>query len=120
MSARILLSGTQLFVRAAEALAAADFGQQRWKVRDTIAEFDSKLPKEKTPEEATYRLSAPTVSERYPAVAAHLDRLARFRAEVYGALVPGGATPEARRQRDMRLRAVAQRYRIPVGGIGAE
>jgi hypothetical protein len=118
MSARILLSGTQLFVRAAEALAAADFGQQRWKVRDTIAEFDSKLPKEKTPEEATYRLSAPTVSERYPAVASHLDRLARFRAEVYGALVPGGATPEARRQRDMRLRDVARRYGIPIGGIG--
>jgi hypothetical protein len=118
MSARLLLSGTQLFVRAAEALAAADFGQQRWKVRDTIAEFDSMLPREKTPEEATYRVSAPTVAESFPAVAAHLDRLAQFRAEVYGALVPGGATAESRRQRDARLRDVARRYGLPAGGIG--
>jgi hypothetical protein len=120
MSARILLSGTRLFVLAAEGLAAADFGQQRWKVRDTIAEFDGDLSREKTPEEATYRVSAPTVFERYPAIAATLDRLARFRAEVYGALVPGGATREARRDRDERLRAVARRYGIPSGGIGNE
>lgn len=120
MSARILLSGTRLFVRSAEGLAAADFGQQRWKVRDTIAEFDGNLPREVTPEEATYRVSAPTVSERYPAIAATLDRLARFRTEVYGALVPGGATLRARQDRDARLRAVVQRYGIPSRGIGAE
>lgn len=117
-SARILLSGTRLFVLAAEAVAAADFGQQRWKVRDTIAEFDSSLARDKALEEATYRVSAPTVAERYPEVAAHLDRFARFRAEVYGALVPGGATREARRDRNSRLREVARRYGLPVEGIG--
>jgi hypothetical protein len=120
MSARILLSGTRLFVVAAEGLAAADFGQQRWKVRDTIADFDSSLSREKTQEEATYRVSAPTVSERYPTIAGTLDRLARFRAEVYGALVPGGATREARKERNARLTAVAQRYGVPFRGIGAE
>ena len=117
-SARILLSGTRLFVVAAEAVVAADFGQQRWKVRDTIAEFDASLSREIALEEATYRVAAPTVAERHPEVAAHLDRLARFRAEVYGALVPGGATPEARRDRDARLREVARRYGLPVEGIG--
>jgi hypothetical protein len=119
-SARILLSGTRLFVLAAEALAASDFGQQRWKVRDTIAEFDSSLSREKALEEATYRVSAPTVAERYPEVAAHLDRLARFRTEVYGALVPGGVTRETRRDRDSRLREVARRYGLPVEGIGGK
>jgi hypothetical protein len=117
-SARILLAGTRLFVVAAEAVVAADFGQQRWKVRDTIAEFDASLSREIALEEATYRVSAPTVAERHPEVAAHLDRLARFRAEVYGALVPGGATPEARRDRNARLREVARRYGLPVEGIG--
>ena len=117
-SARILLAGTRLFVVAAEAVAAADFGQQRWKVRDTIAEFDASLSRDIALEEATYRVSAPTVAERHPEAAAHLDRLARFRAEVYGALVPGGATPEARRDRDSRLREVARRYGLPVEGIG--
>jgi hypothetical protein len=118
-SARILLAGTRLFVVAAEAVVAADFGQQRWKVRDTIAEFDASLSRDIALEEATYRVSAPTVAGRHPEVAAHLDRLARFRAEVYGALVPGGATPEARRERDSRLREVARRYGLPVDGIGA-
>lgn len=119
-SARILLSGTRLFVLSAEGLAAADFGQQRWKVRDTIAEFDASLSRDKTQAEATYRVAAPTVSERYPAIAENLDRLARFRAEVYGALVPGGATTESRRQRNSLLRAVAERYRISSRGIGVE
>jgi hypothetical protein len=107
-------------VLAAEGLAAADFGQQRWKVRDTIAEFDSSLDRDKSPEEATYQVSAPTVSEAFPTIAAALDRLARFRTEVYGALVTGGATGEARRERNARLRAVAQRYGIPFRGIGAD
>ena len=119
-SARILLSGTRLFVLAAEGLAAADFGQQRWKVRDTIAEFDSSLDREKTPDEATYQVSAPTVSEAFPTIAATLDRLARFRTEVFGALVTGGATAQTRRERNARLTAVAQRYGIPFRGIGAE
>ena len=117
-SARILLSGTRLFVRAGEALAASDFGQQRWKVRDTIEEFDSSLTREKPLEESTQRVSAPTVTERYPAVGAHLDRVTRFRLEVYGALEGGGAKPAARRERDARLREVARRYGISPGRIG--
>ena len=120
MSARILLSGTRLFVLAAEGLAAADFGQQRWKVRDSIAEFDSSLNRDKTPEEATYQVSAPTVSEAFPTIAATLDRLARFRTEVFSALATGGASREARRERNARLTAVAQRYGISFRGIGAE
>jgi hypothetical protein len=47
-----------------------------------------------------------------------LDRLARFRIEVFEALIPGAVTPEAVRQRDERLRAVARRYGLPVAGIG--
>ena len=117
-SARILLSGTRLFARAGEALAASDFGQQRWKVRDTIEEFDSSLSREKAVDESTHRVSAPTVTERYPSVAAHLDRVTQFRLEVYGALVGGGATPGARRERDARLREVARRYGLSTGGIG--
>jgi len=117
-SARILLSGTRLFARAMEALALSDFGQQRWKVRDTIEEFDTSLSREKPLEESTHRVSAPTFAERYPAAAEHLDRVTRFRLEVYGALVGGGATSEARRERDDRLARVARRYGLPGGGIG--
>ena len=117
-SARIQLSGTRLYVRAGEALAASDFGQQRWKVRDTIEEFDSSLSREKPLEESTLRVSAPTVTERYPSVGAHLDRVTQFRLEVYGALEGGGATPEARHERDARLREVARRYGLSTGGIG--
>jgi hypothetical protein len=102
-----------------EALAASVFGQQRWKVRDTIEEFDSSLPREKGVEESTHRVSAPTFVERYPAAAAHLDRVTRFRLEVYGALVGGGATPEARRERNARLSRVARRYGLAGEGIGA-
>jgi hypothetical protein len=117
-SARILLSGTRLFVKAGEALAASDFGQQRWKVRDTIEEFDASLSREKPLEESTQRVSAPTVTERYPAIGDHLDRVTRFRLEVYGALEGGGATPAARRERDARLREVARRYGLSPEGIG--
>jgi hypothetical protein len=117
-SARILLSGTRLFVRAGEALAASDFGQQRWKVRDTIEEFDSSLSREKALEESTHPISAPILTERYPGVGAQLDRVTRFRLEVYGALEGGGATPEARRRRDEKLREVAKRYGLSTEGIG--
>jgi hypothetical protein len=117
-SARILLSGTRLFVRAGEALAASDFGQQRWKVRDTIEEFDSSLSREKSLEESTHAVSAPILTERYPVVGAQLDRVTRFRLEVYGALEGGGATPEARQGRDEKLREVAKRYGLSTEGIG--
>jgi hypothetical protein len=120
VSARILLSGTRLFVRAAEDLARSDFGQQRWRVRDTIGEFDRSFATEQLFEEATYRVSAPTVGAVYPAVTESLDRLTRFRAEVFQALIPGGQSAESRRERDERARAVARRYGLPAEGIGAE
>jgi len=114
VSARILLSGTRLFVRAAEDLVASDFGQQRWKVKATIAEFDATLSREKELEESTYRASAPEFTRIYPAVAAQLDRISRFRAELYEALIPGGATAAARRERDTQVRDLARRYGLPV------
>lgn len=118
VSARILRSGTRLFALAAEDLAAASFGQQRWRVRDTVAEFDRSYASERPPEQSTYRVSAPTVAASYPELAEHLDRLARFRVEVFDALVSGGGSIEAKRLRDERLRSVARRYGLPQEGIG--
>jgi hypothetical protein len=118
LSSRILASGTRLVVLAAADLASADFAEQRWKVRKTVAEFDpSSGPS--TPAEALYSVAAPSVASAFPAITAVLDRLERFRAEVFEALIPGGATAEAARQRDEGLRAVARRYGLPVSGIGS-
>jgi hypothetical protein len=116
-SARILASGTRLFASAAEDLAAADFGQQRWRVRDTVAEFDRSYAAERPPPDSTYRAAARTMTEKYPRVAEHLDRIARFRAEIFVALVEGGQTEEARRQRHDRVAEVARRYGVPTEGI---
>ncbi|MEO8432040.1 MAG: hypothetical protein ABI592_11070 [Acidobacteriota bacterium] len=117
VSARILSSGTRLFAAAAEDLAAADFGQQRWRVRDTVAEFDRSYASEKPPPDSTYWAGARTVTGKYPGVGEHLDRIARFRGEIFAALVPGGETEDARRQRHDRVCAVARRYGIPTKGI---
>ncbi|MEO8190696.1 MAG: hypothetical protein ABI682_10185 [Acidobacteriota bacterium] len=117
VSSRILSAGTRLFASAAEDLAASDFGQQRWKVRTTVAEFDRSYAAERPPQDFTYRSSAPTVLQRYPGYAEHLDRLARFRLEVFLALVPGGETPAASRERDARIADVARRYGIVPRGI---
>jgi len=118
VSSRILASGTRLFALAAAGLASSDFAEQRWKVRKIITEFDpSSAPV--TPAEALYDAAAPAVASAYPSTVACLDRLARFRAEVFEALIPGSATPEAVRRRDESLRAVARRYGLPAEGIGA-
>jgi len=118
VSSRILASGTRLFALAAAGLASSDFAEQRWKVRKIITEFDpSSAPV--TPAEALYDAAAPAVASAYPSTTACLDRLARFRAEVFEALIPGSATPEAVRRRDGSLRAVARRYGLPAEGIGA-
>jgi len=117
-SARILLAGTRLFVLAAEDLAASDFGQQRWRVKKTVEEFDKSFTLERPLEESTYRLAAPTVSSRFPVVAEQLDRLRRFRTELFEALLSGGETAEVRRQRDERVRALAKRWGLPTEGIG--
>ncbi len=138
VSAKILLAGTALFIATAEDLADSDFGQQRWRVRKTIAEFDHSFAGgfgeagAATPAQAiapkapgtirplTYRTSAPTVAKAFPLITEQLDLLARFRIDVFDALVSGGETPQARRQRDSRLREVAWRYRLPVQGIGGQ
>lgn len=117
VSARMLASGTKLFALAAANLATASFAEQRWKVRKTIAEFDPATA-DSSPADALYAAAAPAVASAYPSITATLDRLARFRAEVFEALIPGGATGEAARRRDGRLRDVARRYGLPAGGIG--
>jgi hypothetical protein len=116
ISSRILASGTKLFVLAAEDLVSSDFAEQRWKVRETVRDFDPSQGPAK-PGEALYSSAGP-VGAAYPTMAAALDRLIRFRRDVFEALVPGGATPVAARSRDERLRAVARRYGLPVKGIG--
>jgi len=116
VSSRILASGTRLFALAAEGLISSDFSEQRWKVRKILTDFDpASAPV--TPAEALYAAAAPAVASAYPSTTACLDRLAKFRAEVFGALIPGGATSESRRQRDQRLRAVARRYGLPAEDI---
>lgn len=116
VSARILSAGTRLFASAAEDLAASDFGQQRWRVKTTVADFDRSYAAERPPQDSSYRSAAPTITRRYPAVAEHLDRLTRFRIEIYGALISGGETESARRERDARIAAVARRYGLAAGG----
>ncbi|MFN2387155.1 MAG: hypothetical protein ABR576_12885 [Thermoanaerobaculia bacterium] len=137
VSARILTSGTALFIRSAEALAGTNFGEQRWRVMDTIALFDRSFagefgqtssPEPEPPEPASqdaaslrpvsYRTSAPVVMEISPVLADRLDRLSRFRGEVFESLIPGGVSPEARRQRDAGLRELARRYGLSEEGIG--
>jgi hypothetical protein len=127
VSTRILLSGTALFIQSAQDLAEANFGEQRWRVMETIKEFDlgfaggfvagdPATPGALSPR--AYQSEAPAVVEAYADVADRLDRLARFRLEVFEALVPGGQTLSARHERDERLRTVARRYGLPAEGIG--
>ena len=119
VSARILSTGTRLLAAAAEDLAASDFGEQRWKVRQTVAEFDRQYGADRPPEDVSYRDAAPTIAERYPRIADHLDRLSRFRAEVFDAMLAGGETEAARQERSARLTEVARRYGIPASSIRA-
>ncbi len=119
VSARILTAGTRLFASAAEDLAAADFGQQRWRVRQTVQDFDRSYASGRPAPESAYRQTATVLTSRHPRAAAALDRLARFRAEVFGALLPGGDDLGSRKKRAERLREVARRYGIPSGGIDA-
>lgn len=141
VSAKILSSGTALFVRAAEALAGGSFGEQRWRVMDTIGQFDhafagdfgqtQAVPAPGTEAEAaapetgalrpvSYGSSAPAVVALAPLVTEQLDLLSRFRIDVFEALIPGGWNAETRRQRDAQLREVAKRYGLPEEGIGGE
>jgi len=118
VSARILLAGTRLFALAAEDLAASDFGQQRWRVKKTVEEFDRSFALDRPMEQSTYRVAAPTLASRYAIVADPLDRLAHFRAELFEALVAGGQTPQTRGARDERAKQLARRWGLPAEGIG--
>ena len=117
-SAAIFFKGARLFVSAAEDLAASNFGDQRWRVRQTVTDFDRAVSSPAVEARPTYRALAPTIAEKYPAIADHLDRIGGFRVEVFDALTVGGQTPEMRRERDERLTGVARRYGIPTQGIG--
>lgn len=115
---RLLVSGTRLFVLAAADLATPGFGEQRWRIRQTVADFDRSWESE-SPGDATYLVSAPAVSAAFPGVTRALDRLEEFRLDVLDALAPGGATQQARSRRAEDLRAVARRYGLSAEGIGA-
>ncbi len=114
---RIEMSGRRLFVRAAADLMTPDFARQRWRVKQTIADFDRTYEGDHPAEEAAYA-AAPAVAEAFPGVARALDRVEQFRREVLEAMVPGGATLEALRERQERLRGVARRYGLPTKAIG--
>jgi hypothetical protein len=105
-------------VLAAADLATPGFGEQRWRIRQTVADFDRSWESE-SPGDATYLVSAPAVSAAFPGVTRALDRLEEFRLDVLDALAPGGATPQARSRRAESLRAVARRYGLYPEGIGA-
>jgi len=115
---RIEVLGMRLCVRAAADLTTPDFAQQRWRVKQTIADFDRTYEGDYPAGEATYAAAAPAVAEAFPGIAQALDRVEQLRRDVLEALIPGGATLQARRQRDERLRAVARRYGLPAEGIG--
>lgn len=115
---RIETSGMRLFVRASDDLTTPDFAQQRWRVKQTIADFDRTYESDHPAEETRYAAAAPTLAEAFPGIARVLDRVEQLRRDVLEALVPGGATLEALRQREERLRGVARRYGLPAEGIG--
>jgi hypothetical protein len=118
-SARMLLAGARLFALAAEDLAAADFGQQRWRVRKTLAAYDYAPSAEISLESATYRVAAPTVQSRFPEIADQLDRVANLRRDVFGALVASPDDGPQPRDRDSRLREVALRWGLRADRLGA-
>lgn len=119
VSGRILASGTRLFARAAENLVTGDFGQQRWRVRDTIGEYDRSYAGEPAILAAPYSSAAPGVASLHPEASGCLDRIARFRAALFAALIPGGEVPQGRRRRDEAVRALARLWGLPVEGLGA-
>ena len=83
-----------------------------------MTDFDRAVSSPEGEVQPTYRALAPTIAERYPVIAEHLDRIGRFRVEIFDALTVGGQTPEMRRERDERVIALARRYGIPTQGIG--
>lgn len=107
-TARLLLEGDSLFAHAAEDLAASAFRDQRWKIKNTIEQYDRELEAPAAPLQASwYRTYAPTFSASYPIAAELFDRATLFRIEVFEALA--SPTPAARRE---AVRAVGRRYGV--------
>ena len=116
---RVEMAGARLFARAAGDLTTPDYSQQRWLVKQTIADFDRASEGDRPAEKGTYAASAPAAAEAFPGVTKALDRVEQLRQDVLEALAPGDATLEARQKRAERLRGVARRYGLPDSGIGA-
>lgn len=96
-TARLLLAGDWLLAAAAEDLSGPDYGAERWKVKSTVAEYDTRI--ENPPgsiETAWYGKFAPSLARRCPAATEILDRATRFRTCIFVAL--RGPTPQARRR----------------------
>ena len=115
---RIETSAEWLFVRAAADLTTPDFAQQRWRVKQTVADFDRTYGRDHSAGETAYASAASAFAEAFPGIARALEGVERFRRDVLEAMAPGGATLEARRQREERLRDVARRYGLPAERIG--
>jgi len=116
---RIEVAGARLFARAAADLTTPDYSQQRWLVKQTIADFDRASESDRPAEKGPDAVSAPAAVEAFPGVTKALGRVEQLRRDVLEALAPGDSTLEARLKRAERLRGVARRYGLPVSGIGA-
>lgn len=116
---RIELAGARLFARAAADLTTPDYSQQRWLVKQAIADFDRASEGDRPAEKGPDTALAPAAAETFPGVMKALGRVEQLRRDVLEALAPGDATLEARQKRAERLRGVARRYGLPVSGIGA-
>ena len=114
---RIETAGARLSVRAADDLTTPDFAQQRWRVKQTIADFDRTFEGEHPPEEAADTTPPSGIEKTFPGVARALELVEQFRRDVLEALAPGGTTLEARRKRAEGLRGVARRYGLPTAGM---
>jgi hypothetical protein len=105
-TSRLLFSGDWLFAVAAEDLSAADFREERWKVKASVEEYDRRLG-EAVGDETTvwYRDFAPVFSGRNAAVSRVLDLTTRFRVELFRAC----ASPNGGRRR-AEVERVVRRY----------
>jgi hypothetical protein len=100
-TARLLLMGDWLFARADEDLTTSDYGEQRWKIRETVERYDRELTVPPASlRTAWYEEFAPGFTKAFPFVSDTLDRATRFRIEIFAAL----ASPDGGR----RLRSVAE------------
>lgn len=116
---RIEMAAARLFARAAEDLTPPDFARQRWRVKQTIADFDRMLEGGHPAEDSANTDSARAVAAASPGVARALDRIEQLRRDVLEAMLSAGATSGGRSKRAEALRAVARRYGLPDSGIRA-